>query len=110
MVEKVEKPWGYELIFAHTDKYVGKILHINKNARLSSQYHKQKDETLFVLNGVVEVHLELNDIRKLVPGDSVQILPKVVHRIKGIMDSDIVEVSTPEITDVIRLEDDYGRV
>ena len=112
-VTKVEKPWGYELIFAHTDRYVGKILHINPGEALSLQYHRIKDETLHLLDGEyvleVEEHGEMVQ-RTMKPGDTYHIATGTKHRMTTAESScDILEVSTPELDDVVRLEDRYGR-
>ena len=109
----VDKPWGHELIWAHTERYVGKILHVKKGESLSLQYHHVKDETIMVLSGVLlfEHHAEgaeptRTELRPLQP---VHITPGLRHRMTAIEDCDIVEVSTPELDDVVRLEDRYGR-
>jgi len=109
---KVEKPWGYELIWAHTSRYVGKILHINKGHRLSYQYHNVKDETIRLLTGSLEVATEVDGrktVLNLQPGESLHIVPLMRHRMMAIEDCDVLEVSTPELDDVVRLEDDYER-
>ncbi len=111
--KKVEKPWGYELIWAHTERYVGKILHIHKGESLSYQYHRIKDETIYLLHGLME--LEIGDEKgrekqQLEPGACVHIAPGTRHRMTALEDCDILEVSTPELDDVVRLEDRYGRV
>jgi mannose-6-phosphate isomerase-like protein (cupin superfamily) len=112
-IRRVEKPWGYELIFAHTDRYVGKILHVNAGQALSLQYHEVKDETLFMSDGEVELLVEENGdlvTRTLRGGDAYRIQPFTRHRmIAGENGCDIIEVSTPELDDVVRLEDRYGR-
>ena|ERR1044071_938370 len=112
-IRRVEKPWGYEIIFAHTDRYVGKILHVNPGQALSLQYHNLKDETLFMKDGEVELVVE-EDGRMvstvLRGGDSYRIEPLTKHRmVAGDEGCDIIEVSTPELDDVVRLEDRYGR-
>lgn len=111
---RVEKPWGYELLWAITDKYAGKILHVNSGHSLSYQYHTVKDETIYVRTGKVLVELEEHDggRRELVmlPGESLRIRPLTKHRMTAIEDSELYEVSTPEIDDIVRLEDKYGRV
>ncbi len=112
-VKKVEKPWGYELIWAHTERYVGKILHIRKGESLSYQYHRVKDETIYLLRGLME--LEIGDEKgrekqQLEPGACVHIAPGTRHRMTALEDCDILEVSTPELEDIVRLEDRYGRV
>ncbi|MFQ5850839.1 MAG: cupin domain-containing protein [Candidatus Binatia bacterium] len=111
--EKLEKPWGYELVWAQTDRYVGKILHIYKGESLSYQYHRVKDETIYLLSGLME--LEVGDDRGrerqlLEPGASFRIAPGTRHRMMALEDCDVLEVSTPELEDVVRLEDRYGRV
>ena len=112
-IRRVEKPWGYELIFAHTDRYVGKILHVNAGQALSLQYHEKKDETLYLADGEVELVVEeggelISTILR--GGDSYRIVPPTQHRmVAGAHGCDIIEVSTPELEDVVRLEDRYGR-
>jgi mannose-6-phosphate isomerase len=112
-IKRVEKPWGYELIFAHTDRYVGKILHIDAGQALSLQYHEVKDETLHLLEGTYELEVEEEGSmvrRTMKPGDTYHIPPNTKHRMTTDTDScDILEVSTPELEDVVRLEDRYGR-
>ena len=109
----VDKPWGHELIWAHTDRYVGKILHIKKGERLSLQYHRQKDETIMVLTGRMEFeHFEEGEApRKVVLGplEPFHIHVGLRHRMIALEDTDVVEVSTTELDDVVRLEDKYGR-
>jgi len=108
----VDKPWGYELIWAHTERYVGKVLHINKGESLSYQYHNIKDETIRLLSGVLELDNE-KGVRQqklgLAAGESLYIVPLMKHRMIAIEDCDVLEVSTPELDDVVRLEDRYGR-
>jgi mannose-6-phosphate isomerase len=109
---RVEKPWGYELIWAHTEHYVGKILHINKGESLSYQFHRIKDETVRLLSGVMEMDVEVDGQRSklsLKPGDCLHIVPGMKHRMTAVDDCDVLEVSTPELDDVVRLEDRYGR-
>jgi mannose-6-phosphate isomerase len=111
--QRVEKPWGHELIWAHTARYVGKILHINKGESLSYQYHVVKDETIRLLSGVLDMDIEIENRRdklRLAPGDSLHIIPGMKHRMIAVEDCDVLEVSTPELDDVVRLEDRYGRV
>ena len=109
----VEKPWGSELIWTHTDRYVGKLISINGGARLSLQFHNEKDESLFVVEGTLNLHLENDDgdleIRKMEPGDFARVQTGRVHRFEAVTDTKLIEVSTPELDDVVRLEDDYGR-
>lgn len=115
LIEKgrvVEKPWGYEIIWAHTPRYVGKVLHINKGESLSYQYHVVKDETIRLLAGVLEMDIERDGERqtlRLAPGECLHIVPKMKHRMIAVDDCDVLEVSTPELDDVVRLEDRYGR-
>ncbi len=110
---KVEKPWGYELIWAQTERYVGKILHIHKGESLSYQYHRVKDETIYLLRGLMEV--EIGDEREreklqLEHGACLHITPGTRHRMMALEDCDVLEASTPELDDLVRLEDRYGRV
>lgn len=111
--ERVEKPWGYELIWARTGRYVGKILHIDKGHALSLQYHVRKDETVHVLRGrmLFQTGSEGQPLQESVlgPGDSFHITPLLRHRMIAQTDCDVLEVSTPELDDVVRLEDRYGR-
>lgn len=110
--QMVDKPWGYELIWAQTERYVGKILHIKKGESLSYQYHRIKDETVRLLRGVMEMDLETNGVSSkacLQPGDCLHIPPGMKHRMVAVEDCDVLEVSTPELDDVVRLEDRYGR-
>ena len=108
----VAKPWGHELVFAENDRYAGKILHLEGGHSLSLQYHERKDETLYVLSGElilsVEVEGEMKDIR-LGAGEGYRIRPGVRHRMRADSVCRIVEVSSPELDDVVRLEDRYGR-
>ena len=111
-VAKVEKPWGYELHWAKTDRYVGKILHVNAGHALSLQYHNRKEETILLWAGHLLFEIEKNGSLtqlEMKPGDRVHVAPKTVHRMTAIEDCDIFEVSTPELDDVVRLEDRYGR-
>jgi mannose-6-phosphate isomerase-like protein (cupin superfamily) len=112
-IKRVEKPWGYELWWAHTDKYVGKILHINKGESLSYQYHKIKDESLYLYSGemILEYQEEGGEKEALTfpAGSSVRIRPYTKHRMTALEDCDVFEVSTPEIDDIVRIEDRYGR-
>ena len=111
-VTRVEKPWGYELHWAKTDRYVGKLIHINKGHALSLQYHNQKDETIFLWAGKMLFEIDVNGTltkREMLPGESVHVTPPTIHRMTAIEDCDVFEVSTPELHDVVRLEDRYGR-
>jgi mannose-6-phosphate isomerase-like protein (cupin superfamily) len=108
----IPKPWGYELIFAHTERYVGKILHINKGESLSLQFHEMKEETLYVVDGELKLTIECDGDRRVLPlrkGESFHIPPRLIHRMEAVEDTDVAEVSTPELDDVVRLEDRYGR-
>jgi len=112
-IQRVEKPWGYELIWAKTGDYVGKILHINQGHKLSLQYHQEKEETIFVQSGKMNFVFEnetgvLEEIL-LLPGEAHHIPPGKKHRMIAIEDCDVFEVSTPQLNDVVRLEDGYGR-
>lgn len=110
---RVDKPWGYELIWAHTDKYVGKVLHINKGESLSYQYHEVKDETIHLLRGALDLEVESEGQRtslRLRPGEGFHITPRMKHRMTAVEECDVLEASTPELDDVVRLEDRYGRV
>jgi quercetin dioxygenase-like cupin family protein len=111
---RVEKPWGYELHWAKTDRYVGKLIHVNKGHALSLQYHNKKDETIYLHAGLMLFEIqEVKDgplvKREMRPGDRVHVVPPTVHRMTAIEDCDIFEVSTPELDDVVRLEVRYGR-
>ena len=110
---RIEKPWGYEIWWAATDQYVGKILHVNKGHRLSLQYHEKKDETSYVLagrlilvQGASEDHLTE---RTVSVGDVWRNTPGTIHTIEALEDADVLEASTPHLDDVVRLRDDYGR-
>ena len=110
---RVEKPWGYELRWGVTDRYAGKILHVNKGEALSLQYHERKDEFQYVMSGAVDIELGDGDgaltSYRLKAGDTLHITPGTRHRLTALEDADIFEVSTPEVDDVVRLEDRYGR-
>ena len=108
----VPKPWGHEHVFAENERYAGKILHLERGHSLSLQYHERKDETLYVLNGEVVLSVEIDGTMKeirLGAGESYRILPGVRHRMRAEVPCEIVEVSSPELDDVVRLQDDYGR-
>ena len=111
---KVDKPWGHELIWAHTERYVGKILFVRAGEALSLQYHRTKDETIMVLSGRLAFTSfadgEEPVTRELALNEAFHITPGLRHRMVAIDDTQIVEVSTPELDDVVRLEDRYGRV
>ena len=110
---RVNKPWGHELIWAKTDRYVGKILHIEAGHVLSLQYHNVKDETIYVLTGEIILRLgqgETLSERRMRVGENLHIAPKQIHQFEAVVTTDLLEVSTPEIDDVVRLKDRYGRV
>ena len=111
-VTRVDKPWGYELHWAKTDRYVGKVIHINAGHALSLQYHDRKDETIYLWSG--RLLFEIQEGERLVrhevgPGGRFHVTPGTIHRMTAIEDCDVFEVSTPELDDVVRLEDRYGR-
>ena len=110
---RVDKPWGYELRWAITDRYLGKLIHIDAGHSLSLQYHVQKDETILVISGTLDLQLEDEDgvvqVHRLSPGMSARIRPSRRHRFVAVETCELVEVSSPEIDDVVRLEDSYGR-
>ncbi|MBL4693891.1 cupin [Candidatus Gracilibacteria bacterium] len=112
-VEIKPKPWGREIWFAFTDKYAGKILEIKKGHRYSLQYHEKKQETQYLYSGKVKFiyGTDQNDLHEkiLEPGDKVDVHPHTIHRVEALEDSQIFEVSTPELEDVVKLHDDYGR-
>ena len=111
-VVRVDKPWGYELLWARTDHYVGKIIHVNAGHALSLQYHHVKTETVYLASGKVRYEIKDGDALRsldLAPGDRLHIPAGTVHRVTALEDADIFEVSTPELDDVVRLEDRYGR-
>jgi mannose-6-phosphate isomerase len=111
---RIDKPWGHELIWANTDRYVGKILHVKAGHALSLQYHERKDETIHLLNGRMRFFAgpSVEDLREvsLAEGESFHVVPGTVHRMEAITDVDILEASTPDLDDVVRLEDRYGRI
>ncbi|MBA3397923.1 MAG: cupin [Deltaproteobacteria bacterium] len=113
MADVVDKPWGHELIWAKTDRYVGKILHIKAGEALSLQYHRMKDETIMVLSGRMQLvyfaESEEPRSRELLPRQPFHVTPGLRHRMIAIEDTDVLEVSTTELDDVVRLEDRYGR-
>lgn len=111
---RVDKPWGYELIWADTDLYVGKILHVNAGEALSVQMHRVKDETLHLLQGRIRLRAgslidELVDV-ELERGESFRVTPGTIHMIEAVTDADVLEASTPHLDDVVRFKDRYGRV
>jgi mannose-6-phosphate isomerase len=111
---RVDKPWGYELVWARTDRYVGKILHVRAGHVLSLQYHNRKDETMHVLRGELILRTQRREGDELVSrpfkaGDTAHIPPTLIHQIEAVVDSDVLEASTPELDDLVRLQDRYGR-
>lgn len=110
---RVDKPWGHELWFALTDRYAGKLLHVKAEQRLSVQYHERKDESSYLLSGRLLLHRGPNPdeltATELVAGAVWRNEPGQVHTIEALEDAVVVEVSTPELDDVVRLTDDYGR-
>ena len=110
---RIEKPWGHELIWAETDLYVGKILHVNAGEALSIQMHNEKDETMHLLSGEVHLFVGASPEEMIaVPlglGESFRIKPGTVHRVEAVTDSDILEASTPHLDDLVRFSDRYGR-
>jgi mannose-6-phosphate isomerase len=112
--ERVEKPWGYELIWALTEEYAGKLLFVKAGHQLSLQFHKQKDESWYVLEGRAELEFadageKTTSTEVATPGAAFRIRPGTVHRIRALEDTLVLEVSTPHLDDVVRLEDVYGR-
>jgi len=111
---RVEKPWGYELIWAHTDAYVGKVLFVRAGHSISLQFHREKDESWYIESGRAEVELGeagqgILNTEVIGPGACFHFVPGTVHRITAVEDTTILEVSTPHLDDVVRLEDRYGR-
>lgn len=111
-ITTVPKPWGHETIWARTDRYVGKILHIRAGQSLSVQYHNRKDETVHLLSGELVYRVQRGDALEdmhLVQGESFRITPGTIHQMEAVTDCDVLEVSTPELDDIVRLSDRYGR-
>ncbi len=110
---RVDKPWGHELVWAETDRYVGKVIVVNAGHRLSLQYHERKDESVYVVAGLLRLHLEdeAGALRTydLGPGDHQHVPTGRRHRFEALETCELIEVSTTELDDVIRIEDDYGR-
>lgn len=104
----VDKPWGREVWYAHEERYAGKILEVTKGHALSLQKHEKKQETMYLLEGRLKYHFNGTD-HEMVAGECITVRPGDVHRMEALEDSVILEVSTPELDDVIRLEDRYGR-
>ena len=112
-VERVEKPWGYEILFARTDRYGAKVLFIRQGEQLSLQFHRVKDEVIYVQEGRIELEIGdpggALDIEVVGPGKAFRLRPGTVHRWRALEDAVVLEASTPEFDDVVRLEDKYGR-
>ena len=110
---RVEKPWGFELVWARTDRYIGKILHINAGEALSYQYHLEKEETVYVLRGRLRLYVCEGEgepeLLELGEGETFHIRPGLRHRFEAAVETELLEVSTPELDDVVRLKDRYGR-
>ena len=113
-ITRIPKPWGYELIWAHTSEYVGKILHVNPGESLSLQYHEVKDETIFLLTGEMKFwvgpSVEALELVPLAAGEAYRVRPGTVHRMEAVTEVDMLEASTPHLDDVVRIEDRYGRI
>ena len=108
----VDKPWGHEIIWAHTDRYVGKLIHIKAGQALSRQYHNRKDETVHLLSGELIYRVQMGDVLEdmhLVRGESFRIVPGTIHEMEAITDCDVLEASTSDLDDVVRIADRYGR-
>jgi mannose-6-phosphate isomerase len=110
---RIDKPWGHEIWYAWTDRYVGKILHVRRGGRLSLQFHHHKDETSYVLRGKLRLtrgpSLDRLTVIEIGEGYAWRNRPGEIHTIEGVEDADVLEVSTPEVDDVVRLQDLYGR-
>ncbi len=107
-LKRIDKPWGFELWWTVTDRYVGKLIHVNRGHSLSLQYHNIKHESMYCLSGEGEILLD-DKTERLEPGKAVVIPPLLRHRVTALTDLEVMEVSTPELDDVVRLEDRYGR-
>lgn len=107
-VRRVDKPWGYEIWYALTDRYCGKVLFVRAGEELSLQYHERKDETIYVQSGRIELRLD-ETVSEAGPGSTFHIPPGTVHRWRALEDATVLEVSTPDVEDVVRLDDRYGR-
>jgi mannose-6-phosphate isomerase len=111
-VMRVDKPWGYELWWARTDKYVGKVIHVNAGHALSLQYHNQKVETILLYSGKLLFEIQEGERlvgREMLAGERIHVPSGTIHRMTALEDSELFEVSTPEVDDVVRLDDRYGR-
>jgi mannose-6-phosphate isomerase-like protein (cupin superfamily) len=112
-VERVEKPWGYELVYASTERYLGKVIVIRAGEQLSLQFHRKKDEVIYVHSGRIELEVgepgRTPDVEVVGPGRAFRFTPGTVHRWRALEDTLVLEVSTPHLDDVVRLQDQYGR-
>lgn len=111
-MERVDKPWGHEIRFVCTDRYAGKLLFIKAGSQLSLQYHDEKDEAFYVQEGTLDLVLGKGDeqrVERIEAGGARRIEPGTVHRFRAVTDCTLFEVSTPELYDVVRVEDDFGR-
>lgn len=111
---RVDKPWGYELVWAHSEHYCGKLIFVRAGEELSLQFHNEKDETVYVQEGKIEIEISEPGVRipeseVVTAGAAFRIRPGVIHRWRALEDSVVLEASTPELDDVVRLEDRYGR-
>ena len=112
-VERVEKPWGHELRFVRTERYAGKVLFVRAGSQLSLQFHHRKDEAFFVQEGILELVLGQaaeQRVERLTSGAAWHLAAGTIHRFRAVTDCTLFEVSTPELEDVVRIEDDYGRI
>jgi len=112
--ERIEKPWGYELVWAHSENYVGKLIFVRAGEELSLQFHTEKDETVYVQEGKIEIEISEPGVRVpesevVTAGAAFRIRPGVIHRWRALEDSVVLEASTPQLDDVVRLDDRYGR-
>src|SRR6266540_115959 len=112
--ERIDKPWGYELIWAHSEQYVGKILFVRAGEELSLQFHNHKDETIYLQQGRIEIEISapgvrIPEVEVATAGAAFRIRPGTIHRWRALEDSVVLEASTPDLEDVVRLEDRYGR-
>ena len=112
-LSRIVKPWGGEELLAHTDRYALKRIHVKKGSRPSLQYHERKSESLYLLSGLLKIEIGVDRdslvVDEIRPGEIVDVPSGKVHRVSALEDSVIIEVSTPELDDVVRVEDDYGR-
>jgi mannose-6-phosphate isomerase-like protein (cupin superfamily) len=119
MVTYVEKPWGSETIWAHTTHYVGKILFVRAGEALSIQYHREKDETMYVQSGIGKLYFYsidgdgetyVTEVINMTSGKSVHIPPKKIHRLEAVTNLTVLEASTDHLNDLVRVEDRYKRI